>query len=194
MMISAGVNQEDDAVVGISLKLAKIYTNQKKYDLASSGFRWCVQTAEKNWKDSETDERLALWGMCLHSKGQYHLASGEGTEAEAALREALRIAELVYGPSHLQVAVLHNDLATSLDRLDQCVDAEAHVRQSLEIAGTLKGQDIAEHMAIFYYNLSMILAHQGKTSSATEAYGKALKEARKLRDRTLHDHLLHKRN
>ena len=44
--------------------------------------------------------------MCLHSKGQYHLASGEGTEAEAALREALRIAELVYGPSHLQVRSL----------------------------------------------------------------------------------------
>ena len=59
------------------------------------------------------------------------------------------------------MAVLHNDLATSLDRLDQFVDAEAHVKQSLEIAGALRGQDVAEHTAIFYYNLAVILTHQG---------------------------------
>jgi len=48
---------------------------------------------------------LALWGMCLHGKGQYHLAIREGSEAVVVFHEALRIAEEVYGPSHLQVCV-----------------------------------------------------------------------------------------
>ena len=73
------LSQSDNAVVEISLKLSKVYTNQKKcvnyhdniyilllslsifpchrYDLASTGFHWCVTTARDNLKENGTENR-----------------------------------------------------------------------------------------------------------------------------------------
>lgn len=45
----------------------------------------------------------ALWGMCQHSKGQYHLAKGEWGRAIHCLSEALKLSEDVFGPTHSQV-------------------------------------------------------------------------------------------
>ena len=48
---------------------------------------------------------LALWGMCLHGKGQHHLVVGQDSEAAEAFTKALEIAEEVYGNTHIQVCV-----------------------------------------------------------------------------------------
>ncbi len=62
----------------------------------------------------------------------------------------------------MQVAVLHNDLATALDRCELYTEAESHVRQSLELAATLgSNQDVMEATVTFQYNLGLILLHQG---------------------------------
>lgn len=59
------------------------------------------------------------------------------------------------------MAVLHNDLATALEVAGEYGEAERHITKSLEIAGSISDKDIAEFMAMFYYNLGMILARQG---------------------------------
>ena len=46
---------------------------------------------------------LALYGMCVQAKGQYHLLVGESSQAASELIEAVRVAEKVYGTNHLQV-------------------------------------------------------------------------------------------
>ena len=61
--------------------------------------------------------------------------------------------------------MLHNDLATALDRTGQYAEAEEHVLHSLEIASSVVDQDVLEHLATFHYNLGMILVHQGSTSN-----------------------------
>ena len=62
----------------------------------------------------------------------------------------------------MQVAVLHNDLATALEMAGEYVEAEKHVAESLEVAGSVSGGgNIAEHLAMFYYNLGTILSRQG---------------------------------
>ncbi len=67
----------------------------------------------------------------------------------------------------LQVAVLHNDIATALDRLDQGSEAEEHVRRSLDIAASLEAdENVAESLVTFQYNLGLILLHQGEFSSS----------------------------
>lgn len=62
----------------------------------------------------------------------------------------------------LQVAVLHNDLATALDGSGEFADAEYHARTSLEIMSrSHTAEPDAEYLARVYYNLGMILNHQG---------------------------------
>lgn len=76
--------QESEAMVEISLKLSKIYTNQKKYviklkkakflsdiyllsmycyryELADTGFEWCVTTAEKICVQTSRDENRLMF-------------------------------------------------------------------------------------------------------------------------------------
>ena len=65
-------------------------------------------------------------------------------------------------PSH-QVGALHNDLATALDGAGQLSNAESHARTSLEILSQSHSRDTAaEYLTRVYYNLGMILSHQGQ--------------------------------
>ena len=65
------------------------------------------------------------------------------------------------GSSTEQVGVLHNDLATALDGAGQFSDAESHARTSLGILSGSHDDSTTEHQGRVYYNLGMILSHQG---------------------------------
>ena len=54
-----------------------------------------------------------------------------------------------------------NDLTTALDGLGNVAEAEQLVRRSLEIASSLKDQDVSEYLSTFYFNLGTILTHKG---------------------------------
>ena len=61
--------------------------------------------------------------------------------------------------------MLHNDLATALDAGGKHNDAEYHARASLAIMSDacVTDSDVdVECFARVYYNLGMILSHQGK--------------------------------
>lgn len=66
----------------------------------------------------------------------------------------------------IQVAVLHNDLATALDAHGQYDQAESHARASLEIMSQARVADSSgdkEYFMRVHYNLGMILIHQGNS-------------------------------
>ena len=178
-LISLGVDQENEAIIELSLKLSKIYSNQRKSNLASVGFDWCVETGKKKYAEKQDPESHALYGMCVHAKGQYHLTFGQYQEAAASFSEALKTAESVYGPAHIQVAVVCNDLTTALDGMGDLVEAERLIRRSLEIASSLKDQDVSQYLATFYFNLGTILTHKGDKMGAAEAYHHANQAAKK---------------
>ena len=54
-----------------------------------------------------------------------------------------------------------NDLTTALDGMGDLVEAERLIRRSLEIASSLKDQDVSQYLATFYFNLGTILTHKG---------------------------------
>lgn len=61
--------------------------------------------------------------------------------------------------------MLHNDLATALDGNGRHSEAEDHARASLDIMSDSQATDTnvdIEYFARVYYNLGMILTHQGK--------------------------------
>ena len=64
----------------------------------------------------------------------------------------------------IQVAVLHNDLATALDGSGRHSEAENHAHASLEIMTDSHATDTdidMEYFARVYYNLGIILSHEG---------------------------------
>jgi tetratricopeptide (TPR) repeat protein len=190
-MLTAGMDQESEAMVEISLKLSKIYSNQKRYELAEAGFNWCVETADKLCTTSKSQNNTALWGMCLHNKGQYHLMVEQWESAITCLKQALKLSEEVFEHSHTQVAVLHNDLATALDAGGKHNEAEYHARASLAIMSDacVTDSDVdVECFARVYYNLGMILSHQGKISEARAMLSIALD---KVQDKSLQRHIAH---
>ena len=56
---------------------------------------------------------------------------------------------------------MHNDLATALDGYGEYDDAESHARTSLEIMSHSHSTDGMEYVVRTYYNLGLILLHQG---------------------------------
>ncbi len=73
-------------------------------------------------------ERHPLYAAAMRELGLTLAAAGEPDSAERKLREALRIAELVHGPQHLDVASFFDALGgfyASLNRFDAAEDAYA---------------------------------------------------------------------
>ncbi|KAF3857574.1 hypothetical protein F7725_010775 [Dissostichus mawsoni] len=111
-MLSGGTPEDDNAVIEMSLKLATIYAEQNKTELAEHGFRFCLESlqeklqreekveptgeeaeptgeeAEPTGEEAEPteqrkDSRLLL-GLCFDSRARYH------QEAVHAIQEGLK--------------------------------------------------------------------------------------------------------
>ncbi|XP_051944815.1 tetratricopeptide repeat protein 19, mitochondrial isoform X3 [Hippocampus zosterae] len=118
-MLADGMPQDDNAFVEMSLKLATMYAQENKAELAEHGFRFCLETLEgKVQKLEETpadqlteadevlrkDTRLLL-GLCLDSHARYLASKKQLTQAAAHYRKALDICQKEQGPHHHQVAM-----------------------------------------------------------------------------------------
>lgn len=78
---------------------------------------------------------------------------------------------LIKGVNSPQIAVLHNDLATALDGNGKYSEAEDHAQASLDIMSHSQVTDTdvdIEYFARVYYNLGMILTHQGRGINTLE--------------------------
>ncbi|XP_061654583.1 tetratricopeptide repeat protein 19, mitochondrial isoform X4 [Phyllopteryx taeniolatus] len=116
-MLAGGTPQDDNAFVEMSLKLAAMYAQQNKAELAEHGFRFCLETLEvKVQKLQETpadqlteadevlrkDTRLLL-GLCLDSRARYLASTQRLTQAADDYRKALDICRQEQGPQHHQI-------------------------------------------------------------------------------------------
>ena len=97
------------------------------YKMAAEGFEWCVAAAEElateNSTNQEPDNKYTMWlyqcngvvlvlysslallGMCLTDKGQFHLIVGNGKAALDCFRRGLSVAKEVFGEDHIQVVM-----------------------------------------------------------------------------------------
>ncbi|XP_042338526.1 tetratricopeptide repeat protein 19, mitochondrial-like, partial [Plectropomus leopardus] len=101
----------------MSLKLATIYAEQNKAELAEHGFRFCTESLEaKLQKQKETpadesteedevlrkDTRLLL-GLCLDSRARYRASILHLKQAGQDYQDALDICRQEQGDTHPQV-------------------------------------------------------------------------------------------
>ncbi|XP_054427169.1 tetratricopeptide repeat protein 19, mitochondrial isoform X2 [Pteronotus mesoamericanus] len=167
-LLGGGMQQEDNAIIEISLKLASIYAAQNRHDFALAGYEFCISTLEeKIEREKEIAEDILsveekanthlLLGMCLDAYARYLLLSKHPSQAQRMYEKALHISEEILGETHPQTIVLMSDLATSLDAQGHSDEACAYVQRASDLARQTEHPEL--HMVLS--NLAAILMHRG---------------------------------
>ncbi|XP_077471796.1 tetratricopeptide repeat protein 19, mitochondrial isoform X2 [Stigmatopora argus] len=199
-MLADGMPQDDNALVEMSLKLAAMYAQQNKPELAEHGFRFCLEMLEaKVQKLQETpvhqrteedellrkDTRLLL-GLCLDSRARYLASTRRLSQAADDYRKALDISAQEQGPHHHQTLVLMSDLSTILDMQGHHDDALALIRRAAD-AGRASGH---QDLHVLLANMAAILLHAGSRDEGMRLFREALVMARAAEDEEAVRHIL----
>nr|XP_044601442.1 tetratricopeptide repeat protein 19, mitochondrial isoform X3 [Equus asinus] len=171
-LLGGGTQQEDNAIIEISLKLASIYAAQNSNPLIS----FLV--------DEKANTRLLL-GMCLDAYAHYLLFSKQPSQAQRMYEKALQISEEMLGERHPQTIVLMSDLATTLDAQGRFDEACVYVQRASDLARQIEHPEL--HMLLS--NLAAVLMHRERYAQAKEIYQEALKRAELKRDEVSVQHI-----
>ncbi|XP_022416626.1 tetratricopeptide repeat protein 19, mitochondrial isoform X2 [Delphinapterus leucas] len=140
-LLGGGMQQEDNAIIEISLKLATIYAAQNRQELALAGYEFCISTLEEKIErqkelseDTLSVEEKAnthlLLGMCLDTYARYLLFSKQPSQAQRMYEKALQISEEILGERHPQarrpLQCIHSSSDSTLTpELWRCLQAAA---------------------------------------------------------------------
>ncbi|XP_033703658.1 tetratricopeptide repeat protein 19, mitochondrial isoform X1 [Tursiops truncatus] len=188
-LLGGGMQQEDNAIIEISVKLATIYAAQNRQDLALAGYEFCISTLEEKIErqkelseDTLSVEEKAnthlLLGMCLDTYARYLLFSKQPSQAQRMYEKALQIAEEILGERHPQTIVLLSDLATTLDAQGRSDEACVHAQRASDLARQVEHPELH----VLLSNLAAVLMHRERYAQAEEIYQEALKRAKLKRD------------
>ncbi|XP_033278702.2 tetratricopeptide repeat protein 19, mitochondrial isoform X2 [Orcinus orca] len=188
-LLGGGMQQEDNAIIEISVKLATIYAAQNRQELALAGYEFCISTLEEKIErekelseDTLSVEEKAnthlLLGMCLETYARYLLFSKQPSQAQRMYEKALQIAEEILGERHPQTIVLLSDLATTLDAQGRSDEACVHAQRASDLARQVEHPELH----VLLSNLAAVLMHRERYAQAEEIYQEALKRAKLKRD------------
>ncbi|XP_036268489.1 tetratricopeptide repeat protein 19, mitochondrial isoform X2 [Pipistrellus kuhlii] len=195
-LLGGGMQQEDNAIIEISLKLASIYAVQNRQEFALAGYEFCISTLEeKIEREKELAEDVLsaedkantslLLGMCLDAYARYLLSSRQLSQAQRMYEKALHISEEILGERHPQTIVLMSDLATTLDAQGHFDEACAYVQRACDLAKQVGHPEL--HVVLS--NLAAVLMHRERYAQAKEIYQEALKQAELKRDEVSIQHI-----
>ncbi|XP_059826212.1 tetratricopeptide repeat protein 19, mitochondrial-like [Hypanus sabinus] len=195
-LLGSGMQQDDNSLIEISLKLCNIYATTDRHHLAVEGYKWCIETLEEKVQHEEAvpEEALSveerentrlLLAMAQDSCARYLLSQGQLELATTMYQKALTIAQDVHGETHPQAVVLLSDLATVLD-MKGCYDqAYEYISRASSLARETGHTD--EHRILS--NMARILVHAGNYTEARKVYEEALKQAKLKGDELVMQHI-----
>ncbi|XP_028987283.1 tetratricopeptide repeat protein 19, mitochondrial isoform X2 [Betta splendens] len=205
-MLSGGTPEDDNAVIEMSLKLATIYAEQNKVELAEHGFRFCTESLEAKLEkqnalpaEEKPDEQEALrkdtrllLGLCFDSRARYRASNLHLNLAAQDYQKALNICRQEQGDTHPQTLVLMSDLATVLDLQGRHDDALVLVQQAVDVSRSAGHPD--QHVLLGqlddsarFYQEALVLAQQAGDQEAIDQMQEGLKEVKKRRDKATQD-------
>ena len=181
-LLQQGMQQDANAVVDISLKLAMIYASQGNDEQAGQGYKFCIDTQKKKISGGGLDESTeedtkALLGLAMDCYSRFLLSREHYTEAEEFLTNALVVAQSVFDENDTQMAALYSDLANVKSLLGKNDAALSNIKTALDIA---KKSDSSIE-AVLHCNLGNICLSRGEAKQAQTHCAKALKLAKKLK-------------
>ncbi|XP_034468776.1 tetratricopeptide repeat protein 19, mitochondrial isoform X3 [Hippoglossus hippoglossus] len=190
--VQGQLDNDDNAFIEMSLKLASIYAEQNKAELAEHGFRFCSESLEAKLQktidlkaEEQTEEEEALrketrllLGLCLDSRARYRASTWRLDQARQDYEYALTICRQEQGETHPQTLVLMNDLGTILDLQGCHDDALSLVQQAVDLSRSAGHPD--QHVLLG--NMAGILLHKGQLDDSVRFYQEALGLARQAGD------------
>ncbi|XP_061588717.1 tetratricopeptide repeat protein 19, mitochondrial [Cololabis saira] len=198
-ILAGGTPEDDNAVIEMSLKLATIYAEQNKVELAEHGFKFCTESLEaklEKYKELQEDEKTEeqevlrkdthlLLGLCLDSRARYQASKLRLSQAGQDYRRALDICRQEQGETHPQTLVLMSDLATILDLQGSHDDALVLIQQAVALSQSAGHPE--QHVLLG--NLAGILLHTGRVEDSVRFYKQALDLARQSGDQEAVDRI-----
>uniref|UniRef100_A0A8C6LF46 Tetratricopeptide repeat domain 19 n=1 Tax=Nothobranchius furzeri TaxID=105023 RepID=A0A8C6LF46_NOTFU len=198
-MLVGGAPQDDNAIIEMSLKLATIYAEQNKLELAEHGFMFCTESLEAKLEkhkelseEEKTEEQEALrketrllLGLCLDSRARYRASALRLTQAAQDYQNALDICRQEQGETHPQTLVLMSDLATILDLQGRHDEALVLVQHAVHLSQSVGHPD--HHVLLG--NMAGILLHTGQLEDSVRFYQEALGLARQAGDQEAMNHI-----
>uniref|UniRef100_A0A1A8FT14 Tetratricopeptide repeat domain 19 n=1 Tax=Nothobranchius korthausae TaxID=1143690 RepID=A0A1A8FT14_9TELE len=198
-MLVGGAPQDDNAIIEMSLKLATIYAEQNKLELAEHGFMFCTESLEAKLEkhkelpeEEKTEEQEALrketrllLGLCLDSRARYRASALRLTQAGQDYQNALDICRQEQGETHPQTLVLMSDLATILDLQGRHDEALVLVQHAVHLSQSVGHPD--HHVLLG--NMAGILLHTGQLEDSVRFYQEALGLARQAGDQEAMNHI-----
>lgn len=172
ILANGSVEQDDNKIIEMSLKLSQVYAMWGDHEKASAGFRFCVDTQERKVAAAGAnadEDTVALWGMSSDHLAQYLLALGKHRAALEQFRAAHETCRKLVGDSHPQTLVLLNSIGTVASVMDDNVAAVKH----FERAATVARREGDENAATYKVNLGVARIKLG----ATDAAGSDCREA-----------------
>ena len=146
--IQKGVPETDNSIVEMSMKLSMVYAMQDKKFEAEQGYLFCINTQKeklKTLKEEDVDiDTVGLLGMCANSYARFLMVNDRLSEAEEQMNQCIEISLQVFGPSHPQVAVLLNDLATVESLQKKHAEAAKTLDQAILVAQNSASPDLSQ--------------------------------------------------
>ncbi|XP_072794562.1 tetratricopeptide repeat protein 19, mitochondrial isoform X1 [Vicugna pacos] len=196
-LLGGGMQQEDNVIIEISLKLASIYAAQNRAllfgcdkgkgkvpELERKSCPFWKQCSVSSLVEEKADTQLLL-GMCLDACARYLLLSERPSRAQRMYERALQISEEILGERHPQTIVLMSDLATTLDAQGRFDEACVHAQRASDLARQMEHPELH----VLLSNLAAVLMHREQYAQARELYQEALKRAELRRDELSAQHI-----
>jgi tetratricopeptide repeat protein 19, mitochondrial len=147
--------EDDIRLLHISTKIAHIGYLQDNQEKAMLGFQFVLEKIEK--KDFMKDENLyELWGLVKNFMGQSFIALKQHEKAKQAFLDAQRVFIRFREEVSEDGMILLNNLSVVHAELKEFEKAEKYLKDAMEIAKTLKIEDISPYQI----NLGMLYMKQ----------------------------------
>jgi len=175
--INKGIDEDNNGIIEMSLKLAKIYGEWKDHDKAKTGFDFCIKAQETKMKSKgdTSEDTHALWGMSRDWYAQYLLNNGKHKEAFNQFQDAFLISCELFGNTHPQSLVLLNSLGTVCSLMGEEARAVSYFTKAVNVGK----KTASENLSTFMVNLGMAKIKQGLTQEANAVCNEALLIARR---------------
>jgi len=170
--INKGVDEKDNSIIDMCLKLAVIYGSLNEHEKANLGFKYCIHAQEEKMKSNEeiSDDTHALWAMSCDWYAQYLLNNARYREALMQFEQAFLISTQLFGETHPQTLVILNSLGTVCSRMGNDIEAVDYFNKAIAI-----GKDTAsENLSTFLVNLGMAKIKLGLKADANSVCQEAL--------------------
>ena len=174
-ILSNGEQEDSNAVVDISIKLAHISAVREDFVKAETGFKFCVESQEAKVEKlgAEVDEdTLALYGVSLDRYAQFLASRERLSEAETLYKKGINVANQVLGVDHEQTLVIQNSLATVLSMQGKFKQAEDILTDIIHLAEKSNSQ----YLSTFLINrgVNKIMSGLGKSGESDCARAKSI--------------------